>query len=470
MAGIAIVILSIWLNLSALDTLVANQRAQGAQRSVAAQLQNLVSLALQAETGQRGYVITGKEEYLAPYRDAVERLPAAFASLRNSLEGDAGQLRRLSQVEALQGKKQDELGRSIAVRRDQGFAEAQAIVSSDVGREYMQQVRDLVAAIDGIERGKLVERMAASARSAEQARRSIVFAGALDVFLIGALFLFTRHDLRMREKAAAERSRSDAMLRELNQSLERRIVERTQELQTVNERLDEVNRELEAFSYSVAHDLRAPLRSMHGFAEAVKDDYAGRLDEEGQDYLRRIADAAARMESLIDDLLVFSNLSRGELPMQPVAVDDMVHAALVNLEADVRASGADIRLDLEALRVMGNRQACVQACQNLLSNAIKFVAPGERPSVFIRCEQTVDGDGGPAVRVLVKDNGIGIRPDRLDRIFRPFERLHGVDEFRGSGIGLAIVETAVRRMYGQCGVESRVGQGSLFWFVLPGAA
>lgn len=268
---------------------------------------------------------------------------------------------------------------------------------------------------------------------------------------------------------------AEAKVRVLVETLERRVEQRTGELNLANARLVETNArlqdangQLEAFSYTVAHDLRAPLRGIQGFAEAVREDFEDKLDDTGRDYLQRISRAAERMERLIDDLLSFSRLSRMELGLGTVSLDDVFAEVLTNLASQIQASGARVMLVPDLPHVRANKSACLHIFQNLVSNAIKFARPDTPQVIRIWTEApNTEQSPTPLVRICIEDNGIGIPAAQRERIFKPFERLHGIDEYAGTGIGLAVVDTAVRRMHGRCGVESEVGAGSCFWVELP---
>jgi signal transduction histidine kinase len=227
------------------------------------------------------------------------------------------------------------------------------------------------------------------------------------------------------------------------------------------QRLSEAVRELEAFTYSVAHDLRAPARSIAGFGALLQERIAELADPSVQEYLQRIMAGVLRMDGLIRDLLAWSHLARVDLTVEPVALGSVVEAAVKQLGPDALAGGARIDVVSPLPVVSAHRGLLEQAIVNLLSNAIKFVAPGIEPRITVRSEQR-----SGVVRLWVEDNGIGIPSAYHDRIFGAFERLNRMEDYAGTGIGLAIVQRGVERMGGRCGVESIPGEGSRFWIDL----
>ena len=240
------------------------------------------------------------------------------------------------------------------------------------------------------------------------------------------------------------------------QMLERLVAERTAELSAMNE-------QLEALVYSIAHDLRAPLRAMTSFSEILSEDYAGGLEEGGKDMLRRIRESGEMMDKLLLDLLVFGRMARSEIVPERVDLEQAWKMAQEQCAREIEQSHAAIHTDGNLPQVKGHETTLCQCLANLLSNALKFVPAGARPEVRFRVE-----DCGEQVRLWVEDNGLGIPGDQHDRVFRLFERLHGTT-YPGTGIGLSIVRKGVERMGGRMGLESEQGSGSRFWIELAKA-
>jgi PAS domain S-box-containing protein len=253
-----------------------------------------------------------------------------------------------------------------------------------------------------------------------------------------------------------ERKQAEEQIRQLNLDLERRVVERTAQLEAAM-------RELEAFSYSVSHDLRAPLRQIDGFAQALLDDYADRLDDEGRQDLRWIRGGTQRMGHLIDDLLKLSRITRSELHRESVDLSAMAHEVAAELRQAHPEREVSVHIE-SGLLGMGDAGSVRVALENLLGNAWKFTR-GTSPAWIglgaVPCE------GGAAF--YVRDNGVGFDMTYADKLFGAFQRLHSEAEFEGTGIGLATVQRIVHRHGGRVWAEGAVGQGATIWFTLePG--
>lgn len=235
--------------------------------------------------------------------------------------------------------------------------------------------------------------------------------------------------------------------------LEALVSERTSQLQ-------EKIFELEAFSYSVSHDMRGPLRAMNAFSESILEDYRDKLDEEGVDMLNRIHKSSKRLDALIQDVLAYSRIAKTHVDFHPVALQPLIEE-ITEHYPDLKPPSAlvDIRKPLPT--VLGHETYLTQCLSNLLANAIKFVAPGVQPRITVRAEEQ-----GDYVKIWVEDNGIGIDPSHFDRIFQIFGRVYSDKKYEGTGIGLAIVKKAVERMGGRIGVQSELGKGARFWIQL----
>ncbi len=234
-----------------------------------------------------------------------------------------------------------------------------------------------------------------------------------------------------------------------------------EELRLVNARLAAVNKELESFSYSVSHDLRAPLRHIDGYVQIMREDSASVYSTEAERCMKIITEASRRMASLIDDLLRFSRMGQAPLHEANVALDDLLAASLRDLELATR--GRQIVWRVPALpRVMGDPSLLQQVFSNLLANAVKYTRP--RATAIVEVGWYVD-DGGRAV-VFVRDNGVGFDSRYADRLFGVFQRLHRADEFEGTGIGLAIVQRIVARHGGRVWAEAAPDAGATFYFSL----
>ncbi|HYG90720.1 MAG TPA: PAS domain S-box protein [Azospirillum sp.] len=254
-----------------------------------------------------------------------------------------------------------------------------------------------------------------------------------------------------------------AILRDVTQAreAEEAINELNLDLRHRATQLENANRELEAFSYSVSHDLRAPLRSIAGFSQVLMEDYSANLDEEGRDYLQRIAGASRRMAQLIDDLLNLSRLSRGEVHRTPVDLSELARAVIGELAAahPERRVTVVIAPDLTA---QADPHLVRTVLVNLLGNAWKYT--GRKESAHIEFGATEDEEGQRVF--FVRDNGAGFDMTYADKLFGAFQRLHGMKDFPGSGVGLATVQRIVHKHGGKVWAEAIVDRGATFYFTL----
>lgn len=248
-----------------------------------------------------------------------------------------------------------------------------------------------------------------------------------------------------------EKKRKEEELKKYRDHLEKLVDERTKKIELMNE-------DLKSFTYSVTHDLRAPLRAIMGFAQAVWEDHGDVIDEEGMEYLERVNNAAGRMDLMIQDLMDYSRLSRKELKLTSISPEGIFQDVMEELEDEIKKKGAEVRLEGELPCIKAHEDTLQQVFYNIVSNAIKFVDEGVEPRVKIWGDESED-----RVKIYIQDNGIGIKKEAQETIFQPFERLHGRETYPGIGIGLSIAKRAVERMGGVMGLDSAPDEGSTFW-------
>jgi signal transduction histidine kinase len=392
-----------------------------------------------AETGQRGFLITGEDRYLEPYRSALPLTAGLLESLERLIEADPRQRERVIELERLVSLQFELLEQGIELRRRDSRQDA--LVASGLlsrSKDAMDGIRTRIAEMKADELRLLSERSDVVARDNARIKAIIVLGNLAAFLLLGAAFGFLGREIARRARA------------------EQAIVSHAA-------RLEAANKELESFSYSVSHDLRSPLRAIDGFSRIVEEDYGDRLDDEGKRLLRVIRENGVRMGQLIDDLLQFSRL--GRKPINSVPLDMNALAAEAYEEARTAAPEKEPHIVLHSLpAASGDRGLIKQVWANLLENAIKYSSTREKPVIEVSGEKK-----GKEVHYRVRDNGVGFDMAYAHKLFSVFQRLHASTEFSGTGVGLAIVHRIVTRHGGRVWAEGKPGEGAVFHFTLPAA-
>lgn len=438
-------------------------------------IQDVVGVVTEAESGHRGFIITGQEGYLLPFWDAPSRLDDAVRRLDSLVAGEERQVARLRALESQALRRLELLSETMQLRATEGVESAQAAVAQGRGSRTMTMLRATAREMRETELALLEQRLEASSAAARRTFLTQVLATVIALGLLVWLFALSRRLFAARaELAASLQARHDELetqvrqrtlaLSETNEHLRAEVAERRRvesSLRRFTLELERSNRELEDFAFIASHDLQEPLRKIQLFSDRLARRQADGLAEAARDDLDRIGSAATRMRALVDDLLAYARIGRVATRREPVPLDEVLGEVLETLEARIEETGA--RVEAGPLPVVhGDRGQLGQLLLNLLGNAIKFRREDEPP--YIRLVATTEGD---QLLLRVSDNGIGFDAQHADRIFSPFERLHGSEQYPGTGIGLAVCRRIAEHHGGTITAQSESAAGATFLVTLP---
>jgi signal transduction histidine kinase len=412
---------------------------------------------LDAETGQRGYIITSEETYLEPYYYAREHVHQNVAELRGLTADNPSQQRTLNHLEPLTSTMLSALQDRVEIRKQKGLAAAAEEVREGSAKLHMDEIRGLIGEMRLEENRLLKLRTEEAADASSRTARIVIVTGAA----LAVAFLCLAGVVVWKEMG--QRNRAEEEVRQLNTGLERRVTERTAELAERAKELARSNAELQQFAYVASHDLQEPLRMVASFTQLLAKRYNDKLDDDAREFIGYAVDGATRMQTLISDLITYSRVGSQGKPFAPTDVDALLRRVLESLKFTTEESEAVISHDPLPV-VMADPQQLGQLFQNLLTNAIKF--RGEEPP---RVRISAEKNGGDR-KFSIRDNGIGISQEHADRIFIIFQRLHTKTEYPGTGIGLAICKKIVERHGGRIWVDAPPGGGSMFCFTFPAAS
>ena len=420
-----------------MNILLTNRGLDGRSQDLI-QLLNTIDVAMsEAEDTHRRYLVTGEASYLEAYKKVVTQKPTFTAYLIDLSRESPEQQQRVGLLDRMMDRQLNAESKAIALFQDGGFRAVKKMAFEGAGKRELGVIHQIIADMDVYERQAVSRRVAESAAGT---RTTIVLLGIgalLQLVLLAWVYYLIRYDITERRRVAGELEHRGALL-------------------------EAANKELEAFSYSVSHDLRAPLRHIDGYAALLRKSVEQSLNEKAARYLQTISDSAKQMGQLIDDLLVFSRMGRQEMLHTAVNLDQLIKNILSDLRLDLQ--GREISWSIAALpEVQGDPAMLRQVFMNLIANAVKFTST--RPIATI--EIGVQHPSSTEIVLFVRDNGVGFDMQYAPKLFGVFQRLHRADEFEGTGIGLANVRRIVHRHGGRTWAEAVPDKGATFYVLLP---
>lgn len=402
------------------------------------QLLNTIDAAMsEAEDAHRRYLVTGESSYLDAYKKVVKQKPTFTAYLNDLVRESPEQQQRAATLDRMMDRQLNAESKAIAQFQEGGFRAVKSMAFEGAGKRELGVIRQIITEMDVHERQAVGRRVVESTAGTRNTIALLGIGALLQLVLLAWVYYLIRHDITERRRAAGE--------------LHRR-----------GELLEAANKELEAFSYSVSHDLRAPLRHIDGYAALLRKSVEHSLNDKAARYLQTISDSARQMGQLIDDLLVFSRMGRQEMLRTAVNLDQLIKNILSDLRLDLQ--GREISWTIAALpEVQGDPAMLRQVFMNLIANAVKFTST--RPLAAI--EIGVQYPSSMEIVIFVRDNGVGFDMAYAPKLFGVFQRLHRADEFEGTGIGLANVRRIVHRHGGRTWAEGVPDKGATFYVLLP---
>jgi len=408
---------------------------------------------IDAETGERGFIITGQALFLDPYNSSLSEVHQNLESLRELTADNPVQQRALDDLEPMIAAKLSYLKYRIDVRNQEGSEALRDAGLEEIAKRRMDEIRLAIRNMKQEEIRLLAIRVKETNESTARTKVAIVTGNALALLFLALAGIVILQEMSHRRIAEEE-------VRTLNVGLERRVAERTAELAERAQELTRSNMELQQFAYVASHDLQEPLRMVASFTQLLAKRYRDKLDDDARDFINYAVDGATRMQTLISDLLFYSRVGTQGKLFETTPCDALMDRVLDSLKLVIKETGAVITHD-PLPTVLGDPGQIGQLFQNLLTNAMKFRGD-KAPCVHISVEQD-----GRNWKISVSDTGIGIPPEHADRIFVIFQRLHTKTEYPGTGIGLAICKKIVERHGGRIWLEATPGGGSTFCFTIP---
>jgi len=461
---LCIIVGNAFLAVNTIQGLTRTQQSLDNTNMLSTAIEQMHLSVVQAESGQRGYLLTQDDDYLAPYYDAVAQIESQTDYVRSLNSEIEGQAERIATLILLVESKIAELKSTVQLALNDKEERAMLILNSHKGRDLYREIRVLVNDIQDRELLFKVSHFSKLAQIKNEAKITFAITAITSALLIGGMFLLVRLNLK---NAAVYR----AELEMQNETLASKVTERTQELTLYSDELSRSNRELEEFAFVASHDLQEPLRKIQAFSDRLESMFKDELGEKGTDYIARMKNAAQRMSNLINDLLEFSRVTTRGIDFTDTNLNSILNDILSDLEIAINESNAQV-ITVDMPIIQADPSQMHQLFLNLISNAVKFRAPNVNPVIDIGFERinefSEDHNSKVSWHVItVKDNGIGFSAEYADKIFVPFQRLHGRSQYKGTGIGLSVCRRIVERHGGTITAISTPNEGATFIIKLP---
>lgn len=416
-----------------------------------------------AESSQRGYLLTEDPNYIAPYHQTLDILDDLLAKLGEATAEFPKQKSRFDFLQVFVRSKINDMQRVVVLTDRDKIRAAIRQVRTHEGIELMREISRLTNEMEQEELLLLEKNKEIAAENREFILIALLLANVIGLVLsLGVFYIWYRNANKVAELNAA--------LTAANAELEEKVNVRTQALMQYSEELQRSNRELEEFAFIASHDLQEPLRKIRAFGDRLKQKFSAEIGDVGSDYILRMQAASERMSILIDDLLSFSRVTTKQRPFESVDLNKVLGQVIDDLDYTIEQSNAKIHVD-QLPTIDADASQIAQVFMNLIGNSLKFHPADLHPIITITCETHIPSPQAEDKRqwccVRFADQGIGFEAQYAERVFSLFQRLHGRDEYSGTGIGLALCRKIVGRHGGVINAQSNPGEGAIFTIFLP---